>query len=157
MTTIAYKDGVMAADSGCWHGDVVTNGSVKIAHGKSGRLYGLSGAAAECSGFVRWVNEGEVGDYPVPAETGPSEGKSAFLVLMVWPSGALQIIGAYGVEDLGDVPFMAMGSGAPTAMGALAVGATPQQAIKAVIDYGTGAIGPVRYVSKDDPVVRTFA
>ena len=152
MTTIAYKDGVMAADSGSWIGDLVANGVVKVARGADGSLYGVTGYAGPCSGFIRWVNGGEKGAMPEPQETDIKDNASTFIVLIARPDGEVQILSAYGVEDCGKLPFMAVGAGCVGAMCAMAVGASPQRAVQTVIDYANGAQPPVRIVTRETDV-----
>lgn len=137
----------MASDSGSWIGDVIHRGARKLAVGPDGSLHGVCGNAAECHAYLRWVDDGMPDEgRPLPEATDRKEGTSSFLVLICMPSGEMHILSAYGTEDCGRLPYMALGSGAVGAMCAMAVGATAEEAVQAVIENASGAEGPVRSV-----------
>jgi hypothetical protein len=147
MTTIAYRDGVMAADSGCWMGAASHGWAEKVARAPDGSLYGVTGDAAECETYPDWVREGASGDHPAPRRLGV-DGNS-FLVLIARPCGLIEIIASGGIERYRGAPYFAVGSGAATAFGALFMGATAEQAIEAAKEHGEGAFGAVRTVRRD--------
>lgn len=147
MTTVAYRDGVMAADSGAWIGDASHGWAVKLAKGKDGALHGVAGNAAECGTYLDWVNAGYEGDEP-RAEALP-DNASSFIVLIVPPSGPLRLRTAKGVEVY-DAPYFAIGAGSPTAYGALFAGATAEQAIEAAKEHASGAFGQVRTIRHEE-------
>lgn len=144
MTTIAYRDGVMAADSGCWNGDACHGWAEKLAKGPDGTLYGVSGDAAGCEGFLQWVRGGCKGDHPKPEKQGDKD--SAFIVLIARPGEKLALL-TCGGEERYAAPYFAIGAGAPAAFGALFMGATAKLAIKAAKTHGYGAFGKVRTIS----------
>ena len=145
MTTIAYRDGVMASDSGAWSGNSSHGWARKLVKGADGTLYGVTGHAAECSSYLAWVDGGCEGAEPKPRET-KDEGNS-FMVLRVTPRGRIEFIGAYGAEVY-DAPYYAVGAGAEVAFGALYMGATAAEAIEAAREHGSGAFGAVQTISK---------
>lgn len=146
MTTIAYRDGVMAADSGSWQGGASHPWANKLAKGADGVLYGVCGNAPEAMGFLAWVEGGYRGEQPKPEPL--PDGGNAYLVLAVAPGGPIRIIGARGEESY-DAPYFALGAGAPTAFGAFYAGATAQIAIDAAKEHGEGAFGAVRTISHE--------
>lgn len=149
MTTIAYRNGVMAADSGAWLGDMAYNGVRKMAKGKSGWLYGCAGNASEIRDFLVWVDKGEAGDMPKPEAVDRVEAESAFIVLAAKRGKPLRLYSAFGYEEM-EMPYMSIGSGKEVAMGALYAGATAHQAIEAAIVHGSGALPPVVTISWDE-------
>lgn len=150
MTTIAYKDGVMAADSGSWFSNVVYRGAIKIAKGPDGSLHGVCGNAAEAGNYLKWVNDGMVGDPPKPEPTNREEGHSAFLALVAPPSGdVLLVLSAFGWENHNCVPYLAIGSGSEMAIGAMAAGADAAQAVAIVAEHSDYAALPVRTIRRD--------
>lgn len=144
MTTIAYRDGVMAADSGVWNGDACSAWARKLAKGSDGTLYGIAGNAAQGTTFLKWVDGGCRGEQPIPERTG--EDGSSFVVLAVSKGGPVRIITARGDEEY-DAPYFSIGGGAATAYGALFVGASAKDAIAAAVEHGCSAHGKIITVS----------
>ena len=144
MTTIAYRAGIMAADSGSWAGDASHGWAQKLAKGPDGTLYGVAGNAAQCEGFLQWVNEGCHGPYPQADREGTDGKDSSFIVLAVTPGGLIRMITARGEERYQGAPYYAIGAAAPVAFGALFAGATAEQALEAAKEHGYGAFGRIR-------------
>lgn len=143
MTTIAYRDGVMAADSGAWHNSASHAWANKLARGPDGTLFGCAGSAAEAEAFLCWVRAGYEGDMPKPRA---KDEDSSFIVLRVPVGGPVELLTAFGTERY-DAPYFAIGSGAETALGALFVGASAERAIEAAKEHASGAFGEVRTIS----------
>lgn len=143
MTTIAYRNGIMAADSGSRAGDAKQNWARKLAKGTDGTLYGACGNAAQCETFLGWVDDGCVGDPPA-ADKEP-EGHSSFLILVAPIHGRLQLITAYGVEKY-KAPYFALGYDSGVAYGAMFTGANAPDAIAAAIEHGVGSSGPLAMI-----------
>lgn len=143
MTTIAFRDGVMASDSGSWSGDASHGWARKVAQGPDGTLYGTAGNAAECGEFLNWVDGGCVGERPKPETTNVEKNESSFIVLIARPGARIGLLTAKG-EERYDAPYYAIGIGAPVAFGALFMGATAEQAIEAAKEHGAGAFGRVQ-------------
>jgi ATP-dependent HslUV protease subunit HslV len=140
MTTIAYRDGVLAADS------LVTLGDTKV-HGRyhkivriEGHLIGTAGSVAACQHFLDWLREatGEDGEDSAPP-------KGEYKALVVNPKGKVR---EFESGSLLPVPrgakFFSIGSGAAYALAAMYAGASAADAVKiaAKIDTSTGL--PVR-------------
>lgn len=135
MTTIAYRDGIMAADS------LITGGSIRIgATAKMGRLaqgglYGCSGWIALLEVIVPWLEKGA----PI-AERPKLPDDGEFHMLVVWPSGTVTDFDKRLQRIDVDGEFFASGSGYELALGAMAMGATARQAVEvaARFDVYTG-------------------
>lgn len=126
----------MACDS-C--GDAEYAMSVEKVHRlPDGSLVGTAGTAAVCIDVVRWLEAGGVGDAPKPGED------ECFFLLILKPDGTIwraeSRFPAFQVLD----GFAAIGSGAPFAMAAMEMGASPAQAVRVAIKYDTGSGGRVR-------------
>lgn len=132
MTTIAYRDGVLAADS------LVTLGSTKV-HGSYQKirrigeyLVGTAGSVADCQAFVVWLKECD-STQPPP--------KGEYDALVVGPQGRVREIenGSVLPSPRG-AKFFALGSGGPFALAAMYAGASATEAVKiaAKIDTSTG-------------------
>tara|TARA_R110002012_G_scaffold315261_2_gene528917 strand:- start:5390 stop:5842 length:453 start_codon:yes stop_codon:yes gene_type:complete len=142
MTTIAYKDGVMAADSGSWFSGACAPWAMKLSQGPDGTLYGAAGNAAQCEAFHKWVRTGCHGEAPKPDITGDLE--SSFIVLAAEVDGPIRLITAHGAESYYYAPYFAIGAGAAVAMGAMFAGGDAETAVRAVLTHGDGAAGAVR-------------
>ena len=130
MTTIAYRDGVLAADS------LATCNGMRDGYGakiwRVGRLLvGGAGSRAECLKFRDWVVAGMKGR-PDIAET------NAIVVspehVVCWSEK-----GCWPVAE----PFYAIGSGYEIAIGAMAVGADAERAVHIAAQYDTRTGGDV--------------
>jgi ATP-dependent protease HslVU (ClpYQ) peptidase subunit len=131
MTTIAYRAGVLAADTQMIQGTSVIGQTVKIVRRKDGVLCGGAGDLAWVQGFQRWFLEGEEGDPP------PLDDASKGLIIR--PKKPIEMFEEFGAIEWTS-PFVAIGSGKEFALGAMYVGATAEQAVRAamVLDPFTG-------------------
>lgn len=59
MTVIAYRDGVMAADTEASDSIVRVAGVEKVLLGLDGALYGFAGRSSICSEIMAWVGSGK--------------------------------------------------------------------------------------------------
>lgn len=135
MTTIAYRDGTLAADTGvCTNNGGCVAYMSKIAKGPDGTVGGASGRGVFGHAFLAWVRSGRHG--------APPEAKEGDRGIVVTPDG---LIHAY--EDGGTVtlrgPYFAIGSGTSEALGAMFAGATAEQAVRAAIAHDDGTFGEV--------------
>ncbi len=131
MTTIAYKDGVLAADTRATQGDTILMNVSKI-HRDSLTPTAFCGDLKVLQDFRNHQDWEQL----------PTEG---------WESintrGTLR--DAQGVTlSIKPGDFWAIGSGAPFALGAMAAGATPEQAVKIAARYDTGTNDTVEVVRR---------
>lgn len=144
MTTLVFRYGVMASDSGGWVGGIVTPWSRKLIRGKSGVIYGGCGSAARVSEFFSWVESGEdAGEMVVPQV---QDDGSDFVVLIWRPDRGLFLLTAQGEEDLRGSPYCAIGGGAGVAYGALHHGASAVEAVEAAIAHSDCAAGKPQFL-----------
>lgn len=144
MTTITYRDGVMASDSGVWHGDACHGWARKLAKGPDGTLYGVTGNAAQCGGYLAWVDAGCVGDQPVADQE--ANDTSSFCVMVATPGQPIRYRTSRG-DEVFDAPYFAIGPGAVAAYGAMFVGADAATTIEAAKEHASGAFGRVQTIS----------
>ncbi len=147
MTVLAYRDGVLAADSGAFMGATRHAFGLKIARAPDGTLYGFSGVYAEGEAYMAWVLAGAQGDLPSIRRTKEADTEDAIHILRVRPGRAPERLTGYGIETWHDAPYAAIGAAAEFALGALHAGATAVQAVEAAIAHSQWAHGPVRSVS----------
>jgi 20S proteasome alpha/beta subunit len=133
MTTIAYRDGIMAADRAAHLGndwkkpDRVT----KIIRLEDGSLFAAAGDTGVFSKLLTWLTAGLArGERPEIPDCD---------VLLLGHDGRLWFFSGAG-KRLVDAPFAAIGSGAPVAYGAMHAGATAERAVEiaALVDPWTG-------------------
>lgn len=133
MTTIAYRDGVLASDS------LTTSNGLRDDYGpkiwRVGKaLVGAAGSRALCLKFREWVAAGMEGDNPFSKGDGNG--------LLVSEAGVVcwSESGCWPVRQ----PFYALGSGYQIAMGAMEAGATAREAVSAAIKWDTSSGGEVQ-------------
>lgn len=136
MTVIAYKDGMLAADSGCYVGDLVPGSFTKLYRSKAGVLIGCAGTINDWLKFLAWFDRGGKGKRP----------RGDFEAIVVYPDGKAwlydETIYPTRIRD----KYYAIGveSGVATALGALHAGADAKSAVMAAVKHCTHAKGPVR-------------
>jgi 20S proteasome alpha/beta subunit len=141
MTTIAYRDGVMAADSAMWQGDLLLGTVQKIYRLDEGhRLAGFAGDLAVCQRLIDLLRANPKPPYEAIKSCG--DGGS---VLMVDHSGCMWAVDT----DTGgfcemQAPFVAIGSGAMLAMGRMDGGGTARDAIETACKFDGGSRVPVQ-------------
>lgn len=137
MTTIAYRDGVLAADSQVTLGSMRLPGSaLKIGKTKAGVLYGGAGSVAACGEFFDWVNSPDDGELP--------EGEYSGIIVL--PKGEVMEIENGSFLPKMKQKFIAVGSGAPYALAAMMAGATAQEAVKIATKLDIHSSGPIKTV-----------
>lgn len=140
MTTIVYRDGVMAGDTRAYSGDKSPIGyKAKIRRLADGTLFGVSSNNVGADAVLqRWVEGG-----CVPPDSGDLKPDS-FELLLVRPSG--EVFYANSNLDLTGpltADYFAIGSGNQFAQGAMAMGADARQAVQVGIDLDIWSGGPI--------------
>ncbi len=144
MTTIAYKDGIMAGDTLHTRGGVVMSTIVtKIWRSRSGWLIGLTGYAGMAPKVEAWV-ENDCAN-PPPTFAKRSDDGSEGELLVVKPNGQAGIIERHGEWFRVDEPA-ATGSGYELALGAMAAGASAAEAVQIAMRYDRNSGGEVQVV-----------
>lgn len=132
MTTIAYRDGILAADTQMAADDLRCGEASKIM--RQGRLLiGFCGKLSNFEAFRSWLVGGMEGRFR-------SEGGNVFILP---PSGPAIVWGDgdYPWRETSD--FWALGSGERIAIGAMDAGATAEDAVRAAIRWDTSSGGEV--------------
>ena len=124
MTTIAFKDGVMAADTLVTSADVRRGSVRKIQRLDDGTLFGISGH----SGFHTFVAEWIAAGCKWSARPKIPEGTNLH-ILVAKTSGSILSINQTFVATEIETDFVAIGSGNEFAMGAMAMGASARDAV----------------------------
>lgn len=153
MTTIAYKDGFMAADS-----KVTANGAhvtrlFKIHRLSSGALLGVCGDA-DCRDVVALLDKCK-SSRSLPSREALAKTKTDFGGILVLRNGDVYDVDIGHDEDVKDwfggiVPikegYHSVGSGSEFALGAMAAGVNAAQAVRVACKYDVNSGEPVRVV-----------
>lgn len=138
MTTIAYRDGVLAADRLITSGTLRCGEMRKIATNEAGWLCGCAGPITASAIVLAWIEAGAEGE--------PPEAKEADAII-VSPDGAVHFWTGYGPLTRAHGDFFAVGSGERIAVGAMAAGASAIDAVRIAIAHDTATGGPVDYLT----------
>lgn len=141
VTTIAYKDGMMAADTGVSQGGTRVGFASKIIRVDTGveavAVIGWSGDLAGMSVISRSIASGD--DIWKGFDFDGLEGEA----MVVFESGAVLFLDGKNHVSQMTADFHAIGSGADIAIGAMAAGATAQEAVIIATECDQGTFGPV--------------
>jgi len=142
VTTIAYRDGIIAADTGATFGGTQLARVTKIANNPAGNVTGGSGDARWCGEFLDWFASGENGSPPVQID------KDMTSVAMVARMRSHEIrmfestngkTGSFVIR----APYYAIGSGRGEALGAMWAGKSAAEAVAAAIALDEGTFGEI--------------
>jgi hypothetical protein len=146
MTTIAFKDGIVAADTGMTGGGGSRVGhTVKIVRRMSCvapvafDVAGASGCASWGHAFKTWFTKGENGDPPPIAHENQRDDATGVIFRA---DGSIWVFHSSGRHDL-RAPYFAMGSGGSEARGAMQVGASAEDAVRAAMVLDESTYGDV--------------
>lgn len=141
ITTIAYRAGVIAADTQMIQGTSIIGHVTKIVRRDDGALCGGAGDLAWVQAFHRWFLDGCDGD-PPRFDDDCSKG------LIIRRRKPIEIFESCGAFEFRPA-FVAIGSGKEFALGAMQVGASAKQAVKAAMAFDPGSGGTVMALSHD--------
>jgi hypothetical protein len=137
MTTIAYRAGIMAADTAVFDRGCYCGQATKIFRTIDGRLGGVTGCMGDSTAFRDWFTAGADGE-PPEFKDEESEG------VIAYPDGRVEWIGhgrkRYAFEN---AEFHALGSGFRIAMGALHAGMDAVRAIEIACDLDNNTRRPI--------------
>lgn len=153
MTTIAYRDGLMACDTGSLFGGMKYRTENKITRRKNA-LIGITGNHIDGIVFADWWEAGaDRSNLPVFREYAADKETPDFEVLVA-ESEKVTWWAQHFQPDPITVPFWAIGSGAKAAMAAMHMGADPAEAIRVTIlvDYYTNGDVQVERVGELVPL-----
>lgn len=138
MTIIAYRDGVLAADTAIVAGDtMLPDCIVKIVKDR-GSLAGAAGSATYNHAFLAWFLGHELGEPPTPVK----DDGLFDIGIIVRPDGTIERHEPGGKFVITPV-YYAVGSGEDVALGAFFAGADAEQACAAAIAHDTSCGGKI--------------
>ena len=140
MTTIVFREGVMAADSNVFWGDCNIGKFQKIYDLKEEKkVVGFSGATINCDMFLRFLRGEEFNK-----ELLSNQEDELYFRAMVYDKveKTIGIYDSYCYEypDCHEAPYYALGSGKEFALGAMASGSNAREAVEiaSMFDKSTG-------------------
>lgn len=136
MTAIAYRNGVMAADTLNTFDDVKLHAPKIIKH--KGYLLGAAGTIPSLDALVRWYFQA----LGKPTRPKMADGYDMNMIV-VTPAGCVQHWTHSGQYEAIRNRFWAVGSGAAACMAAMEMGASAPEAVAAAIKWATGCGGRV--------------
>jgi ATP-dependent HslUV protease subunit HslV len=145
MTTIAYRNGCIAADSASFAGWSRNGTCRKIARNAAGDLAGVCGSATYMGEFLRWFEGNEDGP---PPEARVDDGCTDCALIIRRDGRAMQFEKGGSFSLSGD--WFALGSGGPEARGAMHAGADAPRAVMAGIDLDAFSAGPIAFLFASD-------
>lgn len=149
MTTIAYKDGVMAADSRAFSGDSGYIGTkMKIRRLPDGRLIGASSSRVGAGeAILDWYAAGaDIKNRPDGVD------RDDVNLLVVHPDGRAQIANdGWTLTGMLSNPYFAIGSGVEYAQAVLEFGGTPEQAVEIACKFDSYSGLPVVSLTHGTP------
>lgn len=144
MTVIAYRDGVIAADSLMVGGGHIMSRDVTKIYKNGSILHGACGDAAWCKSFHDWMNLGLKGNCP-----GMRSDESGAIIIL--PTGLIVDVNVAGFIIRSDLDFWAIGCGADYAIGAMECGASAEEACKVAITWNSECGGDIKVLRRKTP------
>lgn len=143
MTTIAVADRSMAGDGRSRTGNniVLDEDKVKVRRLKDGRLLGHAGTAFDTDVLEEWLNDG------ADLAAVPAFDEEHFLALLLYPDGTARALNHLGRTCPAALPT-AIGTGEEIALGAMAAGASAEEAVRIAcrLDSGSGGLVTVLHL-----------
>lgn len=140
MTTIAYRDGVMAGDSLVTQNGVIEGYVTKVRDIK-GILCGSAGNLQDVVMFMRWIEDGMVEDKKPEL--------SEYFEGIIVKDNEVIIFENKLIPIFMENKFYALGSGKHLAIGAMANGANAFNAVKIACEYDTCSGGDIVEVLRE--------
>ena len=141
MSTVAYKDGIIAGDT------KLTDGNLKLHAQKIYRVHdkllvGLAGDWLGCLKFLNWIQQNN--HYPEITVGWNFEEKDTLkFEALVADKDSIAVYDHCMIKMYIDETFWAAGSGRDIAIGAMAHGATAEEAVEIATEYDTYTEGEV--------------
>lgn len=148
MTVIAVRGKTIAADALETTGELISGLVVKLYRAHNGAVAGAAGNAYACQRFGVW--------FAGARGKSPNISSDSFEALMLDIDGKIYLLDEHGTLLLRTGEYAALGSGAHLALGAMAAGATAEQAVAIAIKLNVMCGGEVQ-VERLKPRGRTPA
>lgn len=149
MTTIVFRDGILAADGRITQNEtIVGDNFTKIHVLADGGAVAMCGRPDECVPIIEWLKAVAAGE-----QAGPQPDVESSTLLHINGDGVVRLLNDRHWIEI-DEPFIAAGSGSSAALGALHAGASAIEAVTAAIKTDPYSGGQVRAVTLEHLVPR---
>jgi hypothetical protein len=138
VSTIAYANGLMAADSGIFINDCVLQDATKIHRIWNGGIVGIVGDLEQSAAFAAWLKAGCKGRKPRT---------NTLDAILVEPSGKIWLYQGGNRAHPMKETYHAIGAGDDLARGAMFAGADARTAIRAAMKHNAFTRGRIRTLS----------
>jgi hypothetical protein len=138
MTTIAFRDGIMAADT-MMSQSVYRGRCLKITRTGAGDLVALCGDSGMAHPFAAWIDAGLPRDGLPRMPTGTDFG-----AFVAFADGRFAVFSEKCLPQFVEAEFHAMGSGNEVAIGAMAMGASAEEAVKIACQFDPWSREPIQ-------------
>jgi ATP-dependent protease HslVU (ClpYQ) peptidase subunit len=131
MTTVAYRGGILAADTQMTDGSIKVSGRKLLYIKEKEAWVGVAGTVSDCQKFLRHFRD----------EEQEFDEDDDFTALVMYQHGEVQVVTSdLRIDTLEPDAYYAIGSGGPPALAAMHMGADARRAIEvaAVVDLMTG-------------------
>jgi hypothetical protein len=143
LTIIAYRYGVLAADTECHNVDTIVGHRTKIMRINGGRV-GMTGYLPLGLAIIDWLKAGQKGPMP----DNPASPDDSCAVLWIPDRGGVYLAEFGFVTPQPRAPYYAYGIGSDIALGAFWHGATAPEAVRAAIAHHAKCGGRVKVLDK---------
>jgi hypothetical protein len=109
--------------------DIVVGTVKKIAKAPDGSIAGAAGNSIDCENFLAAFRQGEDADFTAAARE-----EDEFSAVVVKPDKSIWEVSATGRSKI-TAPFYAIGAARAILIGAMAAGATAQEAVRIAVQY----------------------
>ncbi len=139
MTTIAIRNGVMAADTMISDANLVRGFTSKIFRTAGGHLLAVCGHASMSLPFAAWIERGAPDDdlprFPEGAD---------FAAIVAYADGRVAVFSEKFLPQFLTAEFHTMGSGGEVALGAMAMGASAEEAVRVACRFDPWSREPIQ-------------
>lgn len=140
MTIICYRDGMLAADRMCSSTVDLIQGYHKKICEKDGSAWASGGAVQDCVAFDQWVRAGrQDGNKPSLSD----DKDTSLVAILIEQDGTVKHYNYNLVPFTMEAPYFAIGGGDMVAIGAMFMGATAEEAVRAACAHVLGCGGGI--------------
>jgi len=148
MTIICYRDGVLAADRMCSASFDLIHGYHKKICEQDGTAWASSGAIQECMAFDQWVRTGR-SDRNKPSLSDDKD--TSLVAILIERDGTVKHYNYNLVPFTMEAPYFAIGNGDMVAYGAMFMGASAEEAVRAACAHVLGCGGGIDVLRLSQP------
>jgi len=140
MTTIAFRDGIMAADTMISDSNVVRGRTSKVIRATQGHLLAVCGHSAMSLPFAAWIERREPQDDLPRLPAGAD-----FAAIVAYIDGRVAVFSEKFLPQFVVAEFHSMGSGGEVALGAMAMGASADEAVRIACRFDPWSREPIEF------------